>query len=252
MVTVKNVYDFINSFAPFETQENWDNSGMLVGDISKEVKVIAVCLDITSDTISNAKANNADLIISHHPIIFNPLSKVLKGDPVYELLQANLSAICAHTNLDSANGGVNDVLAQLLELEDISTLKGSDDSDILRMGKIKKSTPQDFAKLVATKLGTIVRVAKGNKNIETVAVCGGSGCSFIPDVISAGIDAFVTGDAKHNDFLDASKSGLTLIAAGHYETENPTMPVLAQMLKNEFQKLRIIYIDSAPTEFVTC
>lgn len=252
MITVKNVYDFINSFAPFETQEKWDNSGMLIGDISKEVKVIAVCLDITCDTISKAKSSNADVIISHHPIIFNPLKKVLKGDPVYELLRSNICAICAHTNFDLAKGGVNDVLAQLLELDNVSVLKSSDDSEILRIGTIKKSTPQDFAKFVAQKLGTTVRLAKGQSDICKVAVCGGSGCSFIPDVIATGADAFVTGDAKHNDFLDATSDGLTLIAAGHYETENPAMPVLAQMLESEFSTTSVVYIDSVPTEFVTC
>jgi len=252
MVTVRDIYDFINSFAPFETQESWDNSGMLIGDISKEVKTVAVCLDITPDTIENAKMNGADLIVSHHPVIFNPVSKVLKGEPVYELLQAGLCAICAHTNLDIAHGGVNDVLAHILELEDISVLQSSDGTEILRVGKIKKCNPQDFAKHVATNLKTTVRLAKGGRDIETVAVCGGSGCSLIPDILSAGIDAFVTGDAKHNDFLDASDHGLTLIAAGHYETENPAMPIFAQCLKSEFSELGIIYIDSAPAEYITC
>ena len=251
MVTVKDIYDFINSFAPFETQEIWDNSGMLIGDILKEVKTVAVCLDITPDTIQNAKTNGADLIVSHHPVIFNPISKAIKGDPVYELIEADLCAICAHTNLDIAQGGVNDVLAHILELEDISVLKSSDGAEMLRVGKTKKCTPQDFAKHVASKLKTTVRIAKGGKDIETIAVCGGSGCSFIPDILAADIDAFITGDAKHNDFLDASDHGLTLIAAGHYETENPAMPVLAQCIKSEFSELNIIYIDSAPAEYIT-
>lgn len=252
MITVKNIYDFINSLAPFETQEKWDNSGMLVGDISKEVKVIAVCLDITCDTIFKAKQNNADVIISHHPVIFNPLKKILKGDIVFELLQSNISAICAHTNFDLASGGVNDVLAQLLGLEDISILKSSDDSEFLRIGTIKPMSPNDFAKLVATKLRTTVRLAKGANEISKVAVCGGSGCSFMGDVISANAHAFVTGDAKHNDFLDAKNDGLTLVAAGHYETENPSMPVLAQKIKTQFPTTDVVYIDSLPTEFVTC
>ncbi|MEG0979179.1 MAG: Nif3-like dinuclear metal center hexameric protein [Oscillospiraceae bacterium] len=250
MITVKDIFDFIDSFAPFETQESWDNSGMLIGDISKEVNTVAVCLDITPETIENAKINGADLIVSHHPVIFNPVSNVLKGSPVYMLLESDLSAICAHTNLDIATGGVNDVLAQLLELEDISVLQDKDNTGILRIGKTKKSTPLDFAKLVSEKLGTTVRIAKGGRDIETVAVCGGSGCSFIPDVIASGIDAFVTGDAKHNDFLDAGDNCLTLVVAGHYETENPAMPVLAKLLHNQFPTISVLYMDSNPAEYI--
>ncbi len=250
MVTVKNIYDYIDSFAPFSTQESWDNSGMLVGDITKEVKVVALCLDITPETIENAKANNADLIVSHHPVIFNPISKVQKNDCVYLLIKNDISAICAHTNYDVATEGVNDVLAELLELDDVYTLQDCENSGILRAGKIKKCNPQEFAKYVSEKLGTTVRVAKGGRDIETVAICGGSGCSFIPDILSNNIDAFVTGDAKHNDFLDASDNNLTLVAAGHYETENPAMPALAMRLYKQFSDLDIIYIDSNPVEYI--
>lgn len=250
MVTVKNIYDFIDSFAPFEAQEGWDNSGMLIGDLSKEVNTVAVCLDITPETIDNAKINGADLIVSHHPVIFNPIKKVLKGDCVYQLLTSDLCAICAHTNYDVANGGVNDVLATILELQDVTVLQDKENTGILRVGKIDKCSPQDFAKHVAEKLNTTVRVAKGGRDIETVAVCGGSGCSFIPDIIDAGIDAFVTGDAKHNDFLDSADNELTLVAAGHYETENPAMPELAMHLHKQFSDISVIYIDSNPVEYI--
>lgn len=250
MITVKDIYDYIDSFAPFGSQEDWDNSGMLVGDFSKEVGTVAVCLDITHETIENAKINGADLIVSHHPVIFNPISSVIKGDCVYQLLKNDMCAICAHTNYDVAQRGVNDVLAQMLELDNIEVLQDKDDKGILRVGRVSKCSPQDFALHVSKKLGTTVRVAKGGRDIECVAVCGGSGCSFIPDIIESGIDAFVTGDAKHNDFLTAADNSLTLVAAGHYETENPAMPELAKRLHEKFDSIKVLYIDSAPAEYV--
>lgn len=147
------------------------------------------------------------------------------------------------------NNRGQEIEARLIKNVD-DTLKSKDiEGTIIGQNKNKND---DSAKLVATKLGTTVRLAKGANEISKVAVCGGSGCSFMGDVISANAHAFVTGDAKHNDFLDAINDGLTLVAAGHYETENPAMPVLAQKIKTQFPTTDVVYIDSLPTEFVTC
>lgn len=251
MVTVKNIFDFIDSFAPFESQSNWDNSGLLVGDKSKEVNRIVVCLDLTNDTINKAISAGADLIFSHHPVIFHPIKSVCKGDYVYKLIQNNISVISAHTNLDLANGGVCDVLSNVIGLSDIKPLEETGELSFIRIGKISSFTPQKFAKHVASSLETTVRLASANKTINNVAVCGGSGCSFIPELLEYDIDAFVTGDAKHNDFIDAADNGLTLIAAGHYETENPTMPLLAKLLQKNFKEIEVHYISSEPVEYIS-
>ena len=115
MAKVKDFYGYLNSIAPFETQEDWDNSGMLVGDMDAEVKKVAVVLDITHEEIKKAKAIGADLIISHHPVIFNPIKSVTRGSVPYELVASSINALCCHTPLDIADGGTNDSLAELFE-----------------------------------------------------------------------------------------------------------------------------------------
>ena len=120
MSNVSMIYGKLNSLAPFATQENWDNSGLLVGDPGAEVKSALVVLDITAEAVREAREIGAELIISHHPVIFHPLKKVESGSVVWELAQAGISAICAHTNLDKARGGVNDCLAAALGLEHVT------------------------------------------------------------------------------------------------------------------------------------
>lgn len=120
MSNVSMIYGKLNSLAPFATQESWDNSGLLVGDPGAEVKTALVVLDITAEAVREAREIGAELIISHHPVIFHPLKKVESGSVVWELAQAGISAICAHTNLDKARGGVNDCLAAALGLEHVT------------------------------------------------------------------------------------------------------------------------------------
>ena len=122
MVTVSDVFDFINQIAPFETQESWDNSGLLIGSRTSAVRKIAVCLDVTNDTVSKAHDFKADLLVSHHPVIWDPLKSVLSDSPVFRAIQNGMSIVSAHTNWDFADGGVNDVLAALLGLSDVHRL----------------------------------------------------------------------------------------------------------------------------------
>lgn len=250
--TVKDFYRFIDTLAPFSTQESWDNSGLLVGDKDKEVKKVALCLDITIDTLKQAKDFGADLVISHHPVIFHPIKQVLAESPVFFAIQNQMSLLAAHTPWDAADGGVNDVLATLLGLTDIEKIGPEENGvQMLRAGNLKMPVPaEEYAEVVATALHTVVRVSSGEKKIQRVAVCGGSGCSFLPDLAEEGVDAFVTGDAKHNDFLDATAYGIALLAAGHYETETVSVPVLLSLLKEAFPEAEYRYITSAPVTYI--
>ncbi len=251
-VTVADVLNFIDSFAPFDTQESWDNSGFLVGDKTKEVKKIAVCLDMTHDTLRQAKAFGADLVVSHHPILFAPVQQVYSDSPVFYAIQNDIALLAVHTPWDAADGGVNDVLATLLGLEDIHKIGPEENGvQMLRAGTLKTPVPaEEFADIVAAALDTVVRVSSAEKNIQTVAVCGGAGACFLPDIKAAGIDAYVTGDAKHNDFLDAIDLDVALLAAGHYETETVSIPVLLTLLKQEFSTLEFTYLESAPVKYI--
>lgn len=244
MAKVKDFYGYLNSIAPFETQEDWDNSGMLVGDMNAEVKKAAVVLDITHEEIKKAKAIGADLIISHHPVIFNPIKSVTKGSVPYELVASSINALCCHTPLDIADGGTNDSLAELLGINVTRA-----DDPILRLGMVEPTTAQELAGKIANTLNTKVRYADAGKTIKKIAICTGAGCSLIE---AAGeIDAFITGDASHHNFLDCVQAGITLIAAGHYETEIIVVPVLVKKLQAQFPDIEIIDIKQEnPIKFI--
>lgn len=244
MAKVKDFYGYLNSIAPFETQEDWDNSGMLVGDMDAEVKKAAVVLDITHEEIKKAKAIGADLIISHHPVIFNPIKSVTRGSVPYELVASSINALCCHTPLDIADGGTNDSLAKLLGIEVTRT-----EDPILRLGTVEPTSAENLAGKIAKTLNTKVRYADAGRKIEKIAICTGAGCSLIE---AAGeIDAFITGDASHHNFLDCVQAGITLIAAGHYETEIIVVPVLVKKLQAQFPDIEIIDIKQEnPIKFI--
>lgn len=244
MAKVKDFYGYLNSIAPFETQEDWDNSGMLVGDMDAEVKKVAVVLDITHEEIKKAKAIGADLIISHHPVIFNPIKSVTRGSVPYELVASSINALCCHTPLDIADGGTNDSLAELLGIDVTRT-----EDPILRLGTVEPTTAENLAGKIAKTLNTKVRYADAGRKIEKIAICTGAGCSLIE--ATGEIDAFITGDASHHNFLDCIQAGITLIAAGHYETEIVVVPVLVKKLQAQFHDIEIIDIKQEnPIKFI--
>lgn len=252
MTTVGNIADFLNEIAPFETQESWDNSGFLIGDPDKPVEKIAVALDVTNDTLRQADAFGADLLVSHHPVIFNPVKDVLAGSPAYYAVRHNIDVISVHTCWDLAEGGVNDVLANLIGLSDITPICEDENGHaMLRMGTLKTAVPAEgFADVVAAALETVVRVSLPEKSIRTVAVCGGAGASMLPQLAPLHVDAYVTGDAKHNDFLDAVDLDISLLAAGHYETETVSMPVLAELLRKAFPDLSYKVLSAPPVRYI--
>ena len=243
MATVKDFYNFIDRLCPFSAQESWDNSGFLVGDENKEVTRTAVVLDITNEAIDYACNIGAQLIISHHPVIFRAQKSFTKNTPAFELAAHGLSAVCAHTCLDCAEGGVNDVLADVLGIQNAEVFPCEGCDSMVRAGVLPDPmSAQELARHIRETLGGSVRYCDNGKIIESVALCGGSGGEFINDIAKAGIDAYITGDAGHHAFLDAKEAGLNLFAAGHFETENPIVTVLANKLRVEFEDTDIIVI----------
>ncbi len=249
---VKDFYDYLDLIAPFSTAEAWDNSGLLVGSFDKEVQRAAVALDLNRKTLEQAISLEADLIITHHPVIFKAQKRFLSDSIAYRLAENGISLISTHTPLDAAVGGVNDVLCDLLELTRVEVLPAGESENLLRVGFTDRTSPSDFAKFVSVQLGADVRFSDGGKEIETVAVCSGAGAEFSEEVAESGIDAFVTGDAKYHDFLDAAENGLTLIAAGHFETENPAMAILASRLRSNFSNIDIIVLsETNPVKYLS-
>ena len=245
MVTVRDVYDYLDTIAPFSSQMDFDNSGLLVGEPDRAVQKIAVSLDITSDTVREAMDCGADLMVSHHPVIFKPRRQILSADPVYQLVCAGISAICCHTPLDIAPGGVNDVLAERFALSKVEAVSTESlPVPMVRVGFLPE--PMRAIELAATasdQLSAKVRWCDGGKTIETLAVCGGAGGDLVADMAALGIDALVTGDADYHDFLDAEQLGVTLIAAGHFETEAPVVPVLAEKLRARFPAAEVVALE---------
>ena len=238
-MTVQDVYNYLDSRAPFATCEEWDNVGLLVGNPQQAVSGILVALDVTDSAINAAVATGANLIVSHHPVIFAPL-KAIVGDSIpYRLAAAGIAVISAHTNLDRADGGVNDTLAALLGLTDVRVANDG----VCRIGTLpQETTPTAFAKTVADTLGTAVRMS-GDGAIRTVAVCGGSGGDFI-DALTPYADAFVTGEVRHHEWLAAR--GITVIEAGHYATEVPVVDTLCRWLTEAYGIAVTPYYDGEP------
>lgn len=227
---------------PFDTAEEWDNSGLLVGAPFDEVHAVVVALDATAGALAAAKSVGADLLITHHPVIFAPLQRLERDGMPYRLAAAGVSLLAAHTNLDKAAGGVNDTLAALLELSDVTVAPDG----MSRIGHLAAPLePADFARYAAERLQTAVRLG-GTRSVRTVAVCGGSGGDFI-DELAPLADAFVTGEIKHHQWLQADACGLTLLEAGHYATEVPVVDTLCDWLRQVFPAMPVTpYYEGAP------
>ena len=250
MITVKDVLQAVEAFAPVYMKESWDNVGLLCGDPSREVKKILVALDPFEHVCREAKEAGADLIVTHHPLIFQAPKAITTetsvGRSILYLCRHGISAINAHTNLDCTPGGVNDVLAQTLELQDISVLRpnGVDEEGnpwgLLRMGSFSADLPA-FLDHVKAKLHTpVLRFTDGGRPVRKVAVGGGACAGALVEAFHAGCDTFVTADAKYNQFWDAQDLGMNLIDAGHFYTENPVVAVLAAKLQKKFPDVEVI------------
>lgn len=345
-VFVADILNKINSIAPFALTMDFDNTGLLVGDPTQPVKKALVALDCTMEAISEAKKMGAQLIVTHHPVIFHPLKKVTAGSVVYRLVQEGISVISAHTNLDIAGGGVNDCLAQKLGLENITGLSSVSSQPFCKvavfvpcqqaqqvyqamakagagtigayagcayftqgtgvflplpganpfLGQVGKTEeaaevkiemvcppeklpavvaamnaahpyevpaydvfedkglclqeflgrvgtlpcpvqPEQFARQVKEALGGMVKFVAGKGPIQKVAVCGGSGASELKAALNCGAQALVTGDVKHDVFLEALHIGITLLDAGHFHTEDIVIDPLREELAKTFAQV---------------
>lgn len=236
MTKIREIYDYINEIAPFDTALSFDNVGLLVGDYDINVSKVLLSLDITKSVCKEAKNLGANLIISHHPIIFKPLKNIEFGSVVASLIKNNISAICAHTNLDIAKNGVNFQLARKLGLLDLSVLAFEENNPLGLLGYMENEmSAKDFAEHVKEKLGCSgLRYTKTNDRIKKVAVCSGSGGSFIESAYEKSADAFVTGEIKHSDILKANELGISIVDAGHYKSENVIIEPLKNMLSEKF------------------
>lgn len=236
-VTVGDIYALMDEWAPFDSQCVWDHSGLQTGNMEKRISGAVVALDCTDDVIDFAVKSGADLIITHHPLIFKPLDAVLDGSLVAKLVQNGIALICAHTNLDKAKDGVNDCLADALSLSGCAVF-GED--DLGRVGFLPHSMSADeFAEYVKTRLHTAVTYWAGERSVTKVALVGGAGSDLALDAVKVGTDAYLTGELKHNFFVDLAYSGMTFAAAGHYATERAVLGQIRERIIKRFPSVGV-------------
>ncbi len=253
MATVKDIYEFLDQKAPFATQMGFDNAGFLVGRGDRAVDRILVALDITEQVALEAAELGAQLVVSHHPVIWGGAKSVtdetVMGRKLLALLEHGTAAICAHTNLDLAPGGVNDTLAKVLGLANCALLQQGGtypDGRPYGLGVVGQlpAGPVDlptFAVQVKNRLGAAsVRYEDSGHPVRWVAVCGGSGSDLIGIALQAGCDTLVTADVKYDPFLDAKAMGLNLLDAGHFATEQVICPILVRWIQDAFPEIQVI------------
>ena len=246
MPTVETIEKALFELAPRSGAMDWDNVGLLVGDPGADVSRVLVALDVTEDVADEAVSQHAQLIVAHHPVMncaWNPVQSVREDLPQGHLLRkltiAGLSAICMHTNLDAAQGGVNDALTEALKVVDPGPLT---EDGIGRVGTLEggpMSLIRFVQKITAALHCNGLRYADAGKPALRVAVGGGACGDYIGQAVSAGCDTFVTADLRYHDFLDAKPRGINLIDAGHFPTEDVVCPVLIRYLREQFPRLTI-------------
>lgn len=231
----KDIYNILDEIYPFSTQEKWDNSGYLAGDKSEVVNKILLSLDITKESVCEGMRNRADMIISHHPVIFNPLKSVTSDSVVYRLVKNNISAICMHTNLDIAEDGTNGVIAKKLsEKLEISSFEPLDEIGGI-CNLVKPVSSEKLAEILKGIFGCkVIKYCCENSEILRIAFCSGSGGSMLDEVIEKECDAFITGDIKHDVWISANDKYLILFDCGHFHTENIVLEHLKNVLDANF------------------
>lgn len=243
MTTVREIESFLYSWAPRELAESWDNVGLLVGDPEAAVERVLVALDITPQVAEEALERGCQLIVAHHPVMncaWHPVQTVRaddrQGRTLTALLRGGVAAICMHTNLDAAEGGVNDQLARALGLTDTIPLN---EQKIGRIGTLSCEKPlEQFLHDVVKSLGCRgLRYRSGGRPVRRVAVGGGACGEYIPQALAQGCDTFVTSDLRYNDFLDTQ--GLNLIDAGHFPTEDVVCAEVVRRLQKAFPDIRV-------------
>ncbi len=234
---VQDIYDITDAFAPFNIAMEEDNSGLLIGRRDREVGRVLVTLDADASALRHAKEAGCSMIVSHHPFFFRGESAVTDGTPqgekILRAVEQGVAILCAHTNLDSCEGGINDVLGETLGLRRTGKFLPTQNGGMLgRLGSHSFESREAFLAHAAKALGTRPRYRFTHGVFQKIAWVSGSGTFAMREAFAAGADTLVTGDVKYSAFMEAAEMGLDLIDLGHFETEQIIVPVLANHLRN--------------------
>lgn len=250
-VRIDEIISTIEEHAPLSIQESWDNSGLQVGDIYGSVRKVLIAMDITDKCIEYAIENNYELIITHHPFIFTGVKSIdynkYKGKVILDLIQHGISVYSAHTNLDKAEDGTNNVLAEILQLENVENLMDDELNNIGVYGTFPGESLENLIGILKDELvpSEYIRYyGKWNEVVFRVALLGGSGASEIEWALHRECEVFITSDVKYHDGQMAYENDLTLIDIGHFYSEFPVLSQLQHILKTRFKEIDIdIFCD---------
>lgn len=243
MILVQDILNVLEELAPYALSEGWDNVGLLVGDGKAAVSKVLCALDVTEAVADEAVKIGANLIVAHHPVIFTTVNRItsdsVTGKILMKLIKSDISAICMHTNMDCAQGGVNDLLASALGLSDVVNMEAGENKSLGRVGNLPhEMSLNDFVLHVKSALcAGGVRYADGGKSVRRVAVGGGACGKMMDDAVNKGADTFVIGDCSYDIMMRAKAIGLNLIDAGHFPTENVIAEGFKTMIENKYPDL---------------
>lgn len=264
MTDIRTIYEEMNRIAPFDFQDKGDNSGLLVGNSSAKVTKVLIALDITNDVIDEAADKGAELIISHHPVFnfnYEEFSSIDGNMPIYRLANKSIGAICAHTCLDIADGGINDIIFDMLReplgLEDGFEVLEKVHADGRGYGKIvtckEPLEPMKTAEILkAVFRCSVVKFCSGQRPIRRLAFCSGGSGGLVKLAYESGADGYICGDVKHDRWIAARNYGLSVFDCGHFHTENIMVGYLVKRLSATFSDVVFEAAQSGgdPVEYI--
>ena len=237
---VKDIIKVIEDFAPLSVQEGWDNSGLCIGSPDAPVSSVLLGLDCTPELVDEAVACGADMIVTHHPLIFSGLKKITPDNPVGEAvikaIKAGISIYAAHTSADKVIAGVSGAMAARLGLENVEIL--DEDGDGTGLGVVgdlhEPMTAEEAVKYVKERFG--LKAMRTSRPVEgkisRIAMCGGSGGSLIGAAMKSGAQLYISGDISYHNFF--TQNGFMIMDIGHYESEIEIVDILFSLIKKNF------------------
>ncbi|MBQ3181521.1 MAG: Nif3-like dinuclear metal center hexameric protein [Clostridia bacterium] len=242
MVELNKIMDFLCGFAPTEYAESYDNVGLLVGDKNKQVKKVLITLDADQSVIDDAVQKECDLVISHHPLIFTPLKRIVTGnsttETVISLIKSDICLISMHTNFDSVASGLCDLLLdKIADTKERVSIEGDEVNGSGRIAElVNMATLSDVLNKVKKEfsLDKIRYVGELESKIYKIAVCNGGGADFIYTAKDMGADVYISGDIKYHHARFAYENGISLIEVPHYDAEIIFCEYMKDLLKKEF------------------
>ena len=249
MIKVNNIINEMELLAPTYLKEDFDNVGLMVGDKNKEVKKVLLALDCTLKVLEEAKKENVELIITHHPLIFKRPSSIttdtLQGKKIIELIKNDISLYSSHTNLDSVENGLNDTIVSILGFDNSKILEKNKRDDKAGLGRIvslKESIQlEDLISKIKKSLNiNNLRVVKGKDKVNKIAIINGSGQDFIGKAVALGADCIITGDTTYHFASDYKEMEISILDVGHFASEQITFFNVMENLKEKFKDVEFI------------